>query len=371
MNNILIGAHCADLHFGAFDPSLQYQILSEQFISVLEMMDTLDFVTINGDIFDHKFMSNSDPIMYAIRFIDDLIRRVIFPKQATLIILGGTYSHDCGQLKLFYHYMNNKEIDVRVIESLSFQIIKGMRVLCIPELSSVSENVYNEYLLYNGMYDLTLMHGTIKGSVMGDNVGSNARLFTIDDFCNCKGPIISGHIHTGGCFNGRFYYCGTPYTYRFGENDDKGFLISIHEQHTGDYFIRKELINSFIYKTIQIDEFLNKDPKQIIDYINNHKRVNGIDKLRIKISSSIDPAKRMFLSNHYRNNKDIVLQFENTIMQQNIENNIQQTELYNENEYLFSNSLSPYEKFVRYVNSQENENFISVDEFKKIMESGL
>ena len=46
--NILCGAHIADLHFGAMNPKLQYEILSEQFIDRIKYLP-LDVVSINGE----------------------------------------------------------------------------------------------------------------------------------------------------------------------------------------------------------------------------------------------------------------------------------------------------------------------------------
>ena len=63
----------------------------------------------------------------------------------------------------------------------------------------------------------------IKGAVAKDTVG-NCRLFTIDDFVNCTGPIIAGHVHEPGCFNKYFYYTGSPYSWSFADHDNKGFL---------------------------------------------------------------------------------------------------------------------------------------------------
>ena len=52
----LCTAHIADIHFGAFDPKTQYQILEEQFINrIIEL--PLDAVFINGDLFDHRAMA--------------------------------------------------------------------------------------------------------------------------------------------------------------------------------------------------------------------------------------------------------------------------------------------------------------------------
>lgn len=367
--DILVGAHSGDWHFGVFNPQLQYQILSEQFITPLTKLNKLDYVTINGDIFDHKYMSNSDAIMFAIRTIDELIARVIKPKNATLLILAGTWSHDSGQLKLFYHYMRDISIDVRVVETMKFEYVKGAKILCIPELSNVPEEEYQKYLFRSGLYDVVHMHGTIKGSVMGDNPGSNTRLFTIEDFALCKGPVISGHIHTGGCFNKYFYYCGTPYTFRFGENNDKGFLISMQNLDTRQFYIKSERIYSFRYDTISGDDLINNDPKDIIDYINNVKETQNIDYIRIVFNNQLPQDKKSILNTYYRNNKNVVFKY-NSKIEDNIKKVSEKSDMYGKYEFLYNNAMNPYQKFVQYVNDQEGCEFITVDKLTKILEDG-
>ena len=67
---LLNQVHIADLHFGAFDPKTQYEILREQFLIPISSINKIDIISIDGDIFDHKVMSNSDAAMYASIFID-------------------------------------------------------------------------------------------------------------------------------------------------------------------------------------------------------------------------------------------------------------------------------------------------------------
>ena len=88
-------AHISDIHFGVFDPAKQYEILKNQFIDRIKLLD-LDLISINGDLFHHKFMSNSDAVMYALKFVDELVQ-VCRTKQCTLFILHGTPSHDANQ----------------------------------------------------------------------------------------------------------------------------------------------------------------------------------------------------------------------------------------------------------------------------------
>ena len=144
----LLEAHIADIHFGSIDPKVQYDILKEQFLDKIFRLK-LDIISINGDLFDHKFMSNSDVIMYAMDFIDRIVQ-YCRNTGCTLILLHGTLSHDANQLKLFYRYLNDNTVDVRIVEDARFEIIKNKKILCIPELYGRGSLFYNNlfYIAY-------------------------------------------------------------------------------------------------------------------------------------------------------------------------------------------------------------------------------
>lgn len=362
----LISANIADIHFGAMDPKVQYDILEEQFIKPCEQLP-LDLVTIAGDLFDHKSMSNSDLVMYATKFIDSLIRRVIRPKKCTLIILSGTYNHDNNQLKLFYHYMSDNTIDVRVVENLQFEYVKNARILCIPELTGVDESIYEQYLFQSGVYDQVIMHGTIKGAIVNNEVG-NGRLFTIDDFRLCRGPIISGHIHNGKCYNTYFYYCGSPYPWTFADNNDKGFLLCLHNLDSGYHYIYKQPIVSFKYETINLDTMIECDAKSIIDYINKLKREKGIDYIRIEFSREIPQITKNMIDSFYRNNSTVKFKYDYTETDKIIEKRLAEMDELASFSYLFDDSLSEYDKLSKYINDDLGYIFVSADDIKKIVE---
>ena len=362
----LITAHIADIHFGSMNPKIQYEILEEQFINKLINLP-LDAVVIDGDLFDHKAMANSDLIMYAVKFIETLVQKVIRPKQCTLVILAGTYNHDCGQLKLFYHYMTDPTVDVRVVENIQFEYIKNARVLCIPELYGLDESIYRHYLFEQGVYDEVFMHGTIKGAVVNNEVG-NGRLFTIQDFALCRGPIISGHIHNGGCFNKYFYYCGSPYSWRFDDDYRKGFLICLHNLDTGAHYIHKEEITSFRYETINLDDMISQDPKVIIDYIDKIKKEKGIDFIRVEFCNEIPEDTKYMIDSFFRNNNSVKLNYKFTKEQKFIQNRLKEMNELEKYSYINDSSLSEYDKLSRYINDSMGYVYISADEIKKIVE---
>lgn len=361
----LIEAHLADLHFNAFDPAEQYKILMEQPYEIMAQMPKLDIVSINGDTYDTKMLASSDGVRYAIMFIDKLVD-LCRNKNATLIIVLGTSGHDANQLKLFYRYMEDPSVDVRIVTRIQFEYIKGAKILCIPELAGVDDNVYSHFLLYSGLYDSVFMHGTFEGSSYAPS--ANCKLFNINDFVNCTGPIISGHVHKPGCFNKYFYYCGSPYAWRFDDDHQKGFLIVAHNLDTGAHYCQFEPIRSFKYETIELDNIVNEDPRIVIDYINKLKQDNGIDYIKIRFNTLVPGASKTIISNYYRNNRNVFVEFLNpnkeAIKRMENEDGNELSE-YN---FISDPHISDENKLAMYINMQKGYEFISVEKLINLLE---
>ena len=364
----LIEIHLADMHFGAFNPKTQYDILMEQFYNQIDQLPKIDLVSIDGDTFDHKVMSNSDTALYATKFIDQLVR-LCQRKNATLVILAGTYSHDFDQLKLFYHYMDDPTLDVRVVTNIQFETIKGARILMIPELNGLDESVYRHFLFESGWYDEAFVHGTFEGSVYGNLTSGNSRLFTAKDFIYCTGVVISGHVHKPGCFQGFYYYCGCPYRWKFGEDEDKGYLILVHNLDSNLHYVDFEKIESFRYDTIFLDELVSNDPKKICDYINSRKEKEGIDYIKVKFRVPIEGYNQTIINNYYRNNPSTFVEFmspSETLKENEIQNSIDA-----KYDYLMDKNISDFDRFVRYVNENEGHQFITVEELTRILDERI
>ena len=369
---ILIEVHLADLHFGAFEPKKQYDILMDQVYTKIEMLPKVDIISIDGDIFDHKVMSNSDAALYATKFIDNLayLSKV---KNATLVLLAGTYSHDFDQLKLFYHYMDrdpSEGYDIRVITNIQFEYIKGARILMIPELNGLDESVYQQFFFYSGWYDEAFAHGTFEGSVYGNLTSGSSRLLTARDFIYCKGVAISGHVHHPGCFQGFYYYCGCPYRWKFGEEEAKGFVILAHDLDSQIHYVSFQEVTSFRYDTIFVDELLSEDPKAICDWINKRKADDGIDYIKVRFRTDVPGYNKTVINNYYRNNPTVTVEFMN---KDEISESKTKSESFANSEYsyLIDNSISDLERFVRYVNDKEGDQFISVEQLSKLLAESI
>ena len=367
-NTTLISAHISDLHFGAMDPKRQYDFLKDQFIDKLINLPRLDLICINGDLFDRKFMTNSDVVMYASMFIAD-IKNICRMKQATFILLQGTMSHDANQVKIYLHYMYQSDIDVRIVTNIRFEMVKGIRILCIPELYGIDEEYYQDILFNSDFYDMCIMHGTIKGAVYGDNVGQG-RLFTMQDFLNCKGPIISGHIHKADIFYNHFYYCGSPYRWRFDDDCFKGFILMSYNSYSRQYYIDYEEIISDNYKTITMDQLINNDPIDTINYIKQLKTSEGIDYIKIKFSNPILASNKIAINNSFRTDSTVSLEFfsqEKEIARQAEEKIKEEGTRF---AFLLDQNLTDEQKFVMWVNYlKQDEKYLTVEELEDILKS--
>ena len=93
--------------------------------------------------------------------------------KATFIIIAGTKSHDDDQLKLFYHYLTDPTVDVRIVEDVKFEYVRCKDTM-YSELYGKDDEYYNKFLFKSGSYDMVFMHGEFKGSIYDrDNKGES------------------------------------------------------------------------------------------------------------------------------------------------------------------------------------------------------
>lgn len=357
MDNLVI-VSIADIHFGSMNPEYQYNILREQFLNKIETMNIIDIITICGDYFDHKCMANSNTIMYSIKFFNDLAN-ICIRKNISLILLAGTKEHDNDQLRLFYNYLENKSLDLRIVERTGFEYVKGIKILCIPEEYNKSNEYYDMYL-NNEIYDMCIVHGMYKGAVyhnqeinVDDKFNNRIKIFTIDDFRLCRGLIIAGHVHTQGCFDKYFYYCGSPYRWTFGDEGPKGFLITLFDLETKIHYTHFEEVECMKYITINIDDILSLPPEVIIEEIT--KMSNDIEYVRINVNTYTDeniPTINI-LKKYYKSNNNIKINIKN-IEKEKMNNELNSlSEKYSKYKYLLDKNLNCYDKLIRYINEME------------------
>lgn len=362
---ISMQAHISDLHFGKIDPKVEFNILKEQFIDRIKDLP-LDCISIDGDFFDRLFMSNTDTTLYANLFFKELYnvcknnaKRGI---HTVLILILGTKNHDADQLRLFYPYLEDKEVDLRIVETIQFQYINRCRVLCIPELYNVTDDEYSKVLYESGAYDMVFMHGSIEGAIYDNKMGES-KIFSPSDFSCCMGPVVAGHVHTGPAVHGFCYYNGSPIRWNFGEEETKGFQLVLYDMDTRYYYIHKEPVHSFRYDTISIDDIIMTDPQKVISYINDLREKEGIDYIRLKCVSNYDTQDALnIIKEYYRTDKTVKFKFDKEMSPDEKSFDQQTTAMYDKYSYLFDKSMSTYEIFARFINDNQSDIIVTADD---------
>lgn len=367
---ILRVIHIADLHFGAFNPKDQFDILKAQFLD--RISDVMyDVLVLNGDTYDHKCMSSSDIALYASLFVracvDDCRR-----KNATLIINSGTESHDANQLKQFYHYLEDKTVHVEIVESIKAIYTHGAKIICIPEKYNMGARYYQEYLMQHGVYDLCLVHGMYKGAVYqqdsNDLNSMKAPTFEYGDFRMCSGPVLFGHVHTPGCFNSHVYYSGSPLRWCFGEEEDKGFLYVAIDMDTKRYYPYFWTIESYKYSTINLDHMIGQDPNTVIEYVKS-LQAKGIHNIRLEFNKPMTDAEVAnfnIIKSFYKDNPVVKIKAD-LLKQVNGITEKEMTEKMEKYSYLMDPTLNEYQIFTRYLNEQKGYEYITTEELLQIL----
>ena len=359
--------HIADIHFGSIDPQTEYEILFKQFIEPISQIH-FDILSIDGDLFDKKFLASSEAVDYAHRFVMDCIR-LCTEKSATMFLIAGTKSHDADQLSIFAGMTLSPDVDFRIVESIRFEYTKGLKILCIPEEYGKPADYYADYLA--DTYDAVFMHGTIVGSVYGANKyvleSKKAPVFNLEAFAGCRGPIIAGHVHKAACYNSYMYYVSNPVRYRFGEEEEKGYAIVL--QSPAGHYYKFIPIESFRYDTISVKDLESADPNYVINYL-DALQANGIHHVRLDFSGFNDANLQSIVEKHYADSKTVAIKRYTESPDKNTEEDqaLQEFEdKYSKMGFLVDNSLDGYSKFVQFVNYNEGKTLITVDQLKAII----
>ena len=368
MINPIIHIHIADIHFGSIDPETEFKILVEQFINKINQIP-FNILAIDGDLFDRKFSASSDAVSYAIKFVN-LCVELCLQRNAILVMISGTKSHEADQLSLFKDLTRIYPQNVFIVEHIQFLYLFGYKILCIPEEYGQPSSYYETYL--RELYDMVFMHGTLVGGVYGANKerldSGREPVFSIDSFSGCKGPIISGHVHKAMCLNSYMYYVSNPIRYRFGEEEEKGFGICISSPVGHRYeFIP---ITSFRYETITLKQLATNDPEVIARKL-DELHANGVDYIRLDMRDVDEKFANPIISvidQKYTQDATVSLlkpQINRNEVQVNTTEAINAK--YEGMDFLINPKLGELERLVMYINYYEGSDFITVDKLKEVL----
>ena len=218
-----------DIHFGYYPPELLYK----EFQLILHTIEdnAIDCVVIAGDYYDTKLSMASAHSVYSVKAFSDLIKSCE-EKGIKVRQIKGTNSHDPeNQLKNLAQIANSSRCDYKLILTVDEEeIFPGMNVLYIPEeYMEDSKEYYKEY--FNKKYQLVFGHGMFEETNFSTKRHTGMKKYPVfnskemEDIC--EGPIVFGHIHTAQRIRDRIQYTGSLVRSRFGEEEAKGFYLSL------------------------------------------------------------------------------------------------------------------------------------------------
>lgn len=370
-NTNYVIAVLADIHWGkTSSPDIYYAEMKEAVLDKLAKMKVLDAIVICGDYFDRVLSMHQDASVLAIKMIQDLIN-IAEDKKAKLRIILGTKSHDNDMLKWFSLLSNESKADISVIYKVSTEeLFDNFNVLYLPEEYIDSyEDYYGEYFIPN-KYDMIFGHGLIdKASFVSKMQESeftsiHAPVFKSDDLLTiCKGPIFFGHIHTPMVIKDRIYYIGSVSRYAFGEEKDKGFIITYYSSDNSKYkneYIVNDLAPKYNTYKFNINESTNEE-----DLLREIKDTTG-DYIRLKFNNH-NASQALLLTLSNLNSKRVKVVIEDSDKTKQLLERDEKTKfILSEYNFLFDKNINYDEKIFKYL-CKKGIDHLSTDRIREIL----
>lgn len=278
-----------DIHFGYYPAELLYK---EFKLVINNITKDIDVVFIAGDYFDTKLSLSSKHSIYAIKTFCDILDKCE-QTNTKLRMIRGTASHDPeNQLVNLSSIAKSSKVDFKLYLTVGEEeLFPDFNVLYVPEeYMENKDEYYKEF--FNKKYQCIIGHGMFEETNYVTNKTLNMKKYPVFNSAFiekiCDGPIIFGHIHKSQKIRNRIMYTGSFTRSRYGEEEDKGFIISTYEteNNSTDFkFIVNDKATKFdtvsILDTSEIFSLLLNEQIQFIkDMISTYKK----DKLRIKIN---------------------------------------------------------------------------------------
>lgn len=278
-----------DIHFGYYPAELLYK---EFKLVINNITKDIDVVFIAGDYFDTKLSLSSKHSIYAIKTFCDILDKCE-QTNTKLRMIRGTASHDPeNQLVNLSSIAKSSKVDFKLYLTVGEEeLFPDFNVLYVPEeYMENKDEYYKEF--FNKKYQCIIGHGMFEETNYVTNKTLNMKKYPVFNSAFiekiCDGPIIFGHIHKSQKIRNRIMYTGSFTRSRYGEEEDKGFIVSTYEteNNSTDFkFIVNDKATKFdtvsILDTSEIFSLLLNEQIQFIkDMISTYKK----DKLRIKIN---------------------------------------------------------------------------------------
>ena len=373
-----VSAHISDVHFGAFDSDELLKELRYQFLNKLKHLPQLDVIYIQGDLYHYELSLNSKHARNSFTFID-LLLQLAYEKNAKVRIIVGTRSHDFNQLNNIMSM--RKDVDIRVINRVQEEeLFTDYKVLYLPEeyIKDPQEYYYDYFNVDDGYYNAIVGHGFFEENCFSNHnsetVMKAAPIFNSKELIRiCSGPITFGHDHSATHIKKKIFYTGSFSRWCQGEEEPKGFFISINNVYNENFKIipvQNIMARKFVSRTIT--KLLKKyEVETIINIINEYMEIHNIFNFRLiafEVNDSVIMTKLSILQSHLRNNKNINLVIKkNSITIDEDDLNDQILEKY---DYLFDDGIELEEKVSTYINTEFDYN-ISDERVDEILNGNI
>jgi len=320
MRDFKVFVSLADLHFGVKHVSAasMRDQLKEHFFKTVDRMPYLDGIFILGDTLHTTTTSLNSDYSELFMWFASKIYKLARKRNATVIWIAGTLSHDGQQLSTIKHYVNNDDgIDFRVYDTVEeTEIWDTYKLLILPDVKVKKLSDIGDKLV-PGRYDMILGHGTIDTMQYfvqeSENMPTKTYVYDVEKLMAAsKGPVMFGHIHQYQTIANKFCYVG-PFTMLERGWQDAGFVIgAIYNKDTTKFKFEHYLnpdsasyteinVTRHILNTIPIDEIIES-----IDEIISETKENDLITLRITRGDEISSAEKvMMLENRYRSDRRI------------------------------------------------------------------
>ena len=320
-NEVFATAFIADIHFGSQKSEALYQQLQERFLTIIKR-STLDLIVFGGDMFHSIITMNYSTSKYVLLFMERVLDICAEQGIPHVRIIQGTMSHDNNQLNNFHIYENRKDVDFRIIPTVTEEVLpEGLRILYVPEeYMADPEGYYKTYLTEDKKYDFIFGHGMFKEVAFvaktqeSEVTMSKAPVFDSKVFINsCKGPIYFGHIHTRISIRNHIHYPGSFSRFRHGEEDPKGWYLNLYDTKTEKY-LHEFVINTSAptYVTITMLMEPNLRPEYVVETIQHTLHTNDNVKLKLIVQDNTDYGYMIsYLNEMFQNNKAVKIEIKN------------------------------------------------------------
>lgn len=257
----------SDIHWGIVSAKEQLKSLEFIFEYIEETINTdlhPHLLVIIGDYFDSQLPLNSQEAINSIQWFHRLYN-VCKDNHILLRLVQGTSSHDNDQLDAFKPLENNEFFKI-ILTTTVEETLPGLICCYCPDetlcISDYEKRYINEILtekdigFFHGSFDL--VYGDLYDVVARDILDKKIPtvIYNYDLWSpGIKGPLIAGHWHNGENYK-ELYYCGSPFRWKFNEDEPKGFLTICYDTEDSSYMINK-IINPLCAQYITYEVYSN------------------------------------------------------------------------------------------------------------------